>query len=57
MKATKEIFKVNGRSFRTYEEVEKYARENNYRISNTITSNYSTKRLMMKVHHIELITL
>jgi hypothetical protein len=32
---TIELFKADGRTFQTYEEVEKYARENGYRITNT----------------------
>lgn len=35
MKTKREIFIADGRFFSTYEEVENYARENGYRITNT----------------------
>jgi len=57
MKTPKEIFKANGRTFNTYEEVESYARKNNYRITNKDTVNYVTKRLKMKVNYIDLTSL
>jgi hypothetical protein len=37
---TKEIYKANGRTFNSFAEVEKYATENGYRITNTETIRY-----------------
>jgi len=45
-----EIFKANGITFYSYEEVEKYARENGYKITNTQCVNFGKKR----VHFIDL---
>ena len=47
---TKDVFKANGKSFKTFEDVELYAKTNGYRISNTIIQFYGTKR----IHLIEL---
>jgi len=37
---TKELYKANGITFYTYEDVEKYAKENGYRITNTHKMKY-----------------
>jgi len=56
MKTQKEIYKADGMSFISYEEVVEYAKCKNYRVVNTTTANYTTKRLKMTVHFIDLVT-
>jgi hypothetical protein len=51
MKTKEERFIADGRTFKTYEEVEKYARENHYRITNTQAVNHGTK---LVIHFIDL---
>ena len=42
---TTEIFKADGKTFHAYEEVERYARENGYRITNTQCIKVKGKRI------------
>ena len=45
---TKEIFKANGITFNTLDEVSNYAKENNYRITNSTVLN-TKKRIVVLI--------
>jgi hypothetical protein len=53
MKTTKEIYKVNGFTFKNYSDACEYIRENNFRVTNTESIRVKQKdSLRVKIAHL-----